>query len=71
MRYLVGIILTFTRFVPDGAGMAKVEKEWWLGRSVARAVSLSLKPESIRRIQEIEIDNKLRIERDSFGPHQI
>lgn len=42
MRDLVGVVLTFTRFVPDGAGMPKVEMEWWYGRSVFGTVSLSL-----------------------------
>ena len=42
MREFVGVVLTFTRFVPDGAGMSKVQTQWWYGRSVSRAVSLSL-----------------------------
>ena len=33
MRDLVGVRLTFTRFVPDGAGMSKVGTERWCGRS--------------------------------------
>ena len=41
----MGVVLTLTRFVPDGAGMSKVETGWWNGRSVSRAVSLFLKVE--------------------------
>ena len=43
MRDLVGVVLTFTRLVPDGAGMSRVETEWCYGRSVLCVASPSLK----------------------------
>ena len=46
----MGVVLTFTRFVPDGAGMSKVGTKWYYGRSVSRNASLFLKAEQIRRI---------------------
>ena len=47
---IVGVLLTFTRFVPDGAGMSQVGTKSWYCRSVSRVVSLCLEAEQIRTI---------------------
>ena len=70
----MGVVLTFTRFVPDGAGMSKAATEWWYGRSVSCAVPLSLKAGLIPRTYRTKVgggDIELRVGGEEFlGPHQ-